>query len=201
MINWIRKHIFRKADAPRFDLEHAVGSFLLQLPRCPARVAIAGPRYDPKHYIGEIIANPQSLLPWAENHAVGVWSSNGLEQAARKALPIWLRGADMSQNEVAYLPEPFFQVLNHYVDTQIRSGTAIAHCPECNRDIPELVMEQLEKRMEGLWHCWTAEWRCDRGHLIYREAHELKFFCNHNHANSETTAEVANPSSEIKTPV
>jgi len=108
-----------------------------------------------------------------------------MEQAARKTLPIWLRGADMSLDESAYLPDPFFQVMNHYVDTLISNGMAIAHCPACNKDIPELVREQLDKRNDGLWHCWTAEWRCAQGHLIYREAHELKFFCNHHHAESE----------------
>lgn len=197
MIEWIRKRIFRKPEPPRFDLEHAVGAYLLELPRCPARVVIASPRYDPKHYVGEIIANPQLLLPWAEHHAKAVWSLACQEQAARRTLPIWLRGADMTQADSAYLPNPFFQVLNHYIGSLISNGAAVAHCPECDRDIPDPVMEQLNKRMDGLWQCWTAEWRCDQGHLIYREDHELKFFCSHDHAQCAHPNEEMPPSSEI----
>jgi hypothetical protein len=200
MMEWLWRFAGRKAEAPKFDLEHAVGAYLLELPRCPSRVVIAGPRYDAKHYFGEIIANPQLLLPWAEHHAKAVWSLACQEQAARRTLPIWIRGADMSQVDAAYLPAPFFQVLDHYVDSLISSGVAVAHCTECDRDIPDPVMEQLNKRMDGLWHCWTAEWRCDQGHLIYRDDHELKFFCNHDHALGEHTKEELTPNSEINRP-
>jgi hypothetical protein len=176
MMEWMRRLSGRKAEAPKFDLEHAVGAYLLELPRCPSHVVIAGPRYDAKHFIGEVIADAALLLPWAEHHAEAVWSLACDEQAARKTLPIWLRGADLSQKEPAYLPAPFFQVLGPYAETLINKEVAVAHCPECGQAVSDLAMQQLDKRMVGTWHYWTAEWRCENNHLIYREDHELHFF-------------------------
>ena len=185
MTEWIKRIFGKKPEPPKFDLEHAVGRYLLELPRSPARVVIAGPRYDEKHYFGEIVADAQLMLPWAEHHANAVWSLNYQEQAARKTLPLWLRGADMTQQEAAYLPDPFFQVFGVYAETLIGKNIAVAHCPECGIAVPKLAMAKLNERMEGLWHCWTSEWRCELGHLIYREDHELKFFCPSSHSHAE----------------
>ena len=172
MMNWIRQ-LVRRNEPARFDLKRAVGRYLLEMPRCPARIVVASPRYDSMHYRGEVLADARALLPWAEHHANAVWSCRPEEQAARRALPIWLRGADPNDQGPGYPPAPFISVLDAYVQDFLTNGVAKAVCGECGHVSAVLDMRRLDERRAGFWSWWTAEWWGECGHLIHRQEHEL----------------------------
>lgn len=104
-----------KRKVPEIDIEKAVGEYLLGLPRCNRNVVIVSPKYWETHYTCEIVVAADDLVPWAEHHADTVRSSNQEEQAARKALPIWLRGAKSEDNSASYVPHFMYEVLRPYV--------------------------------------------------------------------------------------
>lgn len=167
--------LLRRRKPPAFNVDEAVGRYLLDLPRCPAEVVVCSPKYDPKHYWGEVIADAKALLPWAEHHASAVMSLYGPHQAARFALPIWLRGTEPG-GDPAYLPEPFVSVVSPYRHDFIEKGIARVTCSRCSRTVTRVGMQKLDKVMIGATTRYTEEWRCDEGHLIYRENHEIRFF-------------------------
>lgn len=172
MMHWIRR-LMRGQQPPAFDLEQAVGRYLLELPRCPAQIVVASPRYDSAHYRGEVLADALALHPWAEHHARTVWSSRPEQQAARRALPIWLRGADPRDPGPIHLPAPFVAVLEPYARDFLGSGVARAVCGECGLVSTSLDMRRIDERGAAYWSWWTAEWWAECGHLIHRQAHEL----------------------------
>ena len=166
--------LFHRNDAPPFDIEKCVGKYLLEMPRCPVSVAVAGARYGNKHYSGEIRVNALGLLPWAEHHATAVCSLPGEIQAARLALPLWLRGADPKDSSTAYPLSPFISVLEPYTEDFIEMGIAEVTCFECGGAVCDVTRNMLNERSAGeAWRWWTDDWRCERGHLIYREDHQL----------------------------
>lgn len=107
ILDWI----LRRNDPPPFDYEKAVGKYLLELPRCSRKIVVASPKYDSEHYFGEVLVDAVGLIPWAEHHSTACWSSWKEDQAARLALPVWIRGADPSDELPTYLLEPFMRVL------------------------------------------------------------------------------------------
>lgn len=180
MLSILNKFLHRN-DPPPFDTEKAVGKYLLEMPRCTARVVVASPRYDDKHYYGEIIVDAEGLLPWSEHHATAAWSSRRDEQAARQALPIWLRGADRSDRTPTYPPEPFIAVLEPYTLDFIQKGIAEIICLECGGIPCDVTRNKSNERSAGRsWHWWTDDWRCEQGHLIYHEDHEMHLYFGQN---------------------
>lgn len=177
----IVKNLFHRNAPPPFDYEKAVGKYLLEMPRCTARVVVASPRYDNTHYFGEIIVDAEGMLPWAEHHATAVWSSCHNEHAARLALPIWLRGADKADRTPTYPPEPFIAVMGPYTLDFIQKGIAEAICLECGGIPCDLSRARSNERNAGRsWCWWTDDWRCEHGHLIYHEDHEMHFYFGQN---------------------
>ena len=175
MASLIKRLLGIKDQLP-FDIEKAVGQMLLKMPRCSAALVVAGPGYSDVNYNGDVIVDAAGLLPWAEHHADALWSSNNYEQAARKALPVWLRGADLSNMQPTLLSQPFIDVLRPYVLDFFNKGIAAVHCRECQRSYREVRMNKFNEKKTGSWSYWTDEWRCEHGHLLYHEDHELHFF-------------------------
>jgi ssDNA-binding Zn-finger/Zn-ribbon topoisomerase 1 len=173
MIGFIKKLLGR--EGPTFDIEKAVGRYLLTLPPCTAKVVIVSPKYGDKHYRCELIVDTDGLVPWAEHHAQSVWSSNKEEQAARKALPIWLRSANLNDPAPTYVSPHFVEVLQPYALDFINEGIVDVICPDCRRVVGDIVMKKLNERREDTWLWWTDEWYCPNDHLLYREDHELHF--------------------------
>lgn len=162
---------------PKFDFEKRVGKYLMELERCSSKVIIVSPKYGDKHYRCEVIADTAGLLEWAEHHSKATWCSDEEIQAGLLALPLWLRGADLTNDEHSEIPYYFYKVLNDYVFNFIESGIVKIICPDCNHAVENIAMNKLNERHQINWHWWTDEWFCENGHLLYREDHELKFFC------------------------
>lgn len=167
--------LFKKKVEPKFDLEKAVSEYLLKLPRCSKNVVIVSPKHGEAHYTCEIVVAAEDLVPWAEHHAEAVWSSNQEEQAARKALPVWLRGAKSEDDSASYAPHFMYEVLRPYVQNFVNDGTTNIYCPQCQSFIPDVNMEKLNEKKDGGWLSWTDVWTCPKGHQLYYEEHELHF--------------------------
>lgn len=165
--------LFNRNKKPEFDIEKAVGEYLLKLPRCGEYVVIVTPKYGETHYTCEIVVAAEDLLPWAEHHADAVWSSNQEEQAARKALPIWLRGAASTENSTSYVPHFMYEVLRPYVLNFVNEDSAQIYCLECQSIVTDISMEKINEKQAGDWSWWTDIWTCPKGHRLYYEEHEL----------------------------
>lgn len=161
--------LFRRE--PEFDLEKEVGKMLLNLPTCSARVAIASPAYDPEHYRCDVTMDPHELASWAKRHAEGVVGF-GPEQAARQALPIWLRGADMSDMRTTYVPG-FASLIRPYIADFMEDANVRVYCTECSADVDDVVTQKVDQKTHGHWSWWTDVWTCPKGHEFHREEHEL----------------------------
>lgn len=161
-----------KRKVPEIDIEKAVGEYLLGLPRCNRNVVIVSPKYGETHYTCEIVVAADDLVPWAEHHADTVRSSNQ-EQAARKALPIWLRGAKSEDNSASYVPHFMYKVLRPYVLNLVNKKITHIYCLECQSLVSDVQMEKLNEKRDGSWAWWTDVWRCPKGHQLYYEEHEL----------------------------
>lgn len=173
LLDWI----FRRNDPPPYDYEKAVGKFLLALPRCSSKVIVASPKYDSEHYFGEVAVDTVKLIPWAEHHSTACWSSCKEQQAARLALPLWIRGADPEDVSPTYLLEPFMRVLLPYKLDFVMKGIAEISCGVCGSVTKDVQRDQLNKRNAGRsWKWWTDKWICPEGHVIYQEDHEMHIY-------------------------
>ena len=152
-----------------FDIEKAVGHFLLTLPRCTGRVAVISRRYLDKRYRCELTIDTASLAAWAEGHAKGVWSSNDPKQAARLALPLWLRLADLSDESVTLLPKDFFVICHEYHSTFLEMPNAQVYCYECGQVIGDVMPSETQLPPREIFDIRKYEWRCPQGHLLYQE--------------------------------
>jgi len=171
-MNFISK-LFGKKPEPELDLEKAVGKYLLNLPRCHKNIVIVSPEYDKTHHTCEIIMSAETLLPWAEQHADAVWSTDQEVQAARNALPIWLRGFDTSTNTTSYVPHFIYKVLEPYILKFVNDGTAKIFCLECQSYITDVHMDKLDEKNIGGYSQWKDVWKCPQGHMLYQEEHEM----------------------------
>lgn len=178
MLGFLKK-LIGPSKPPPFDLEKAVGNYLLNLQKCSSKVVVISPKYGDRNYKCDVIVDADGLLPWAKHHAEAVWSGNQEEQAARLALPLWLQGADPKNQAPSYVPPYFISVLRPYTLDFINKGIAEIACPECNGIVADVKMKKLNEKREGTWSFWTDEWYCPKGHLLYREDHELHYHLRH----------------------
>lgn len=162
-----------KRKVPEIDIDKAVNEYLLKLPRCNRNVVIVSSKYGETHYTCEILVAADDLVPWAEHHADTMRSSNQEEQVARKALPIWLRGAKSEDNSASYVPHFMYEVLRPYVRNLVNKKITHIYCLECQSLVSDVQMEKLNEKRDGSWAWWTDVWRCPKGHQLYYEEHEL----------------------------
>lgn len=173
MFGYIRKLIEPKEAVPA-DIEELAARLLHSLPRCTSRVVVASPGYGDPRYRADIVADTASLLPWAEHQVRAVLGSVDEVQAAREALPLWLRGADLSNAAVSRVAGPFVALLRPYAKDFISKSIAQALCRECRRFVGEVSFNSFNERNGDGWSWWIAEWHCASGHLLYREDHGLR---------------------------
>jgi len=165
--------LFTRSKKPEFGMEPAVEEYLLKLPRCNKDVVIASPEYGESQYSCEIVVAAAALLPWAEQHAETVWGTDQEEQAARRALPRWLRGALMEEDSASYVPHGMYEVMRPYVLDFVTERSARVYCLECHSVVADVQMERLDDECSGGWSCWTEVWSCPVGHNLYHERHEM----------------------------
>ena len=169
MVTWLNKLLRRQEVAQPFDTEKVVGHFLLTLPRCTNRVLVIGRSYQDKRFNYELSVDAKSLAAWATKHAEGVWSSNEPEQAARKALPLWLNGADLTDNFGSILPPAFYKILSSYHEIFTQMPEAQMYCHECRLIVENVTKKKTELPPKEIFDCWQSEWHCPQGHLLYKE--------------------------------
>lgn len=167
--------LFSKNKEPEFNLEEAVGEYLLKLPQCSKDVLIISPSYAETHFTCEISVEAEDLLPWAEHHADAVQSFNPEEQAARIALPLWLRASNVSDNSVSHIPYYMQMVVEPYVQNFIQDGTVKFFCFECQSFISDIKMEKLDESRVVNNSYWTDFWTCPNGHILYQKEQEMHF--------------------------
>ena len=172
VIGYIKK-LLEPKQAPPPDIDALAGQLLRTLPRCTARVVVASPNYGDQRYRADIVADTVSLLSWAEHHAQAVLGSMDEIQAAREALPVWLRDADLSNPAVSYVASPFVALLRPYAKGFISRSIAQALCSECRRFVRDVSFNTFNERNGDGWSWWIAEWHCSSGHLLYREDHGI----------------------------
>lgn len=164
------KNPFRRSvTVPPFDIEKAVGHYLLTLPRCTARVAVISRRFLDKRYNYELTVDTASLAAWAERHAKGVWSSNEPEQAARLTIPLWLRLADLSDDTVTLPPKEFFDVWHEYHDIFHDMPNSQLFCNGCGKVVNEVNKTETQLPRREIFDVRQYEWHCPQGHLLYQE--------------------------------
>lgn len=168
MLCFMQKIFSRQAEST-FDLEKAVGHYLLTLPRCTGRVLVVSRRYLDKRYSFELTVDTASLTAWAEKHAKCAWSSNEQAQAARLTIPLWLRLADLSDNTVTLAPKEFFDIWRGYHCTFYEMPGSKVHCHECGHAIDEVTMTDTHLPPTDIFDNWRYEWFCPQGHLLYQE--------------------------------
>lgn len=167
MKNFLSGFFRRKALPKPFDIEKAVGHYLLTLPRCTNRVLVVSRRNLDKRYNYEMTVDTASLAVWAEKHDKGAWSSYEPEQAARKALPLWLRLADLSDNSVSFPPKMFSQVLRGYHETFLAMKGTQVYCHQCHQIIEQPIVKYTQLPPREIFDYWRYEWHCPNGHLLY----------------------------------
>jgi hypothetical protein len=161
---------FRRAkQPPPFDIEKALGHYLLTLPRCTSRVAVVSRRYLDKRYNYELTVDTSNLTAWAEKQAKGSWSSDEPTQAARLALPLWLRLADLSDNAVTLAPKEFFDIWHGYQSEFHEMPNSQVYCYDCGTVVNEITKSSTQLPPRDIFDVWKYEWRCSSGHLLYQE--------------------------------
>lgn len=154
--------------------EQAVRRLLATLPSCPRYVVGASPSYGNERYRGEVLLDTEELLPWAQKRAGNSYGSYPDIQAAADALPIWLRAADRSNAQPAYLPAPFVDLLSSSIGEFAGAGGTLVSCPDCGSRYGEILKEKLNVERQSIVSRWTDEWYCPKGHLLYRANQETR---------------------------
>ena len=168
------KNVLFKQKGPEFDIEKAVGKYLIELPRCSGKVKVISQEDKGPCYNCVVTVGSDRLLSWAEEHSKAVWSSHNEEQAARIALPLWLRGADLSDQTVTELPfymrEIVIPTTAHYID----DGSATVFCYDCDADVEDITISQSDCCKSGQWRSWRIKWVCPQGHELHNMQHDIK---------------------------
>lgn len=175
MLDWLSRVVRKEKIPPPFDIEKAVGHYLLTLPRCTNRVLVVSRSYLDKCYNYELTIDAASLAAWSVKHEKGAWSSYGPMQAVRKTLPLWLHGADLSDNAITFPPKEFFSLLHEYQETFLNMGGAEIYCHECHQVVENVAKKRTELSPKEIFECWRTEWHCQHGHLLYTEDHAAHF--------------------------
>lgn len=143
------------------------------LPRCSARVVIASPHYSGSHFACEITVGVEEVLQWAEGHARSTWSSDPEQQAAKKAMPLWFKNADLCFDEPSYLSSNMYKVIDHYVHNFTSKLSAQIICLECDSIVRDLKEEKYNEMSAYSRLIWTSEWHCENGHQMYYEEYDI----------------------------
>lgn len=170
--NYSPEYLEQSHARMKVECEKRSQELLQVLPRGTASVVIAGPSYGDKHHTGDVIADSAGLLPWALHQA----SNGGDTDAARRTLPLWLMGADLSNPEPSMANELFHTVWRGFAGDFIDKGFARAWCPECNQFVSNIKNDMHKLGHDGVFHWFMDEWHCPAGHLIYRKKEGISVY-------------------------
>jgi len=144
------------------------------LPKCHSKVVIASPKYHKSYFTCEITVGVEDIIPWAEDHVRSTWSSDPEQQAATKAMPLWLNNADFSCDEPSYLSASMYKVIDHYVHNLTPKLSAQIICLECGSIVRDLKKEKYNEESYCSQMIWTSEWHCENGHQLYYQEYDVR---------------------------
>jgi hypothetical protein len=153
-------------EPPLFDIEKAVGNFLLNYLRYTSKIVVVSPKYGDKNYCCEIIVEASGLLSFFEYYAKRIHGGPARELAALKALPFWFRDIDLSNPSPSYFPGHFTRFLRSFLYKFIQKGVAEVVCSECQRVVDDITKNKFNESRSGNYSWWTDEWHCQNGHLF-----------------------------------
>jgi hypothetical protein len=169
MLNLLSKLFRRKRPVPPFDIEKAVGHYLLTLPRCSNRVLVFSQSYQDKRFNFEMIVNATSLSAWAVQIDFGSGGCTDSGKAARNAFDLWLQLADLNDNSVTTLPKMFFDEIGEYHESFLEMRGNEVFCHECSK-MNEMPIQTIT---EEKYNVMRDEWHCPNGHLLYQKVTEI----------------------------
>lgn len=167
--------MFKKPPAPPpFDEDAEAFRLLQATPRATGFLVIGSPRYS-EVFVGEVIA-PIAVVEQKVNVLFGeTFGGNKERRVARKAFPLWLKNADRTSESASYLPGPFLSAISPYVNDLVKDGRAKVFCPHCAGFAQRVEVLRSDESSSKVHSDWTEEWRCQAGHKLYREQHEMRF--------------------------
>lgn len=174
MVGFFRKLLGGEPRNPAFDCEAQAAQMLSALPPCTQYVVVASDKYSDK-YNCEVTVNAADIAPFVQTIAKSTSGGSRESQVARAAMPRWLSKASPNDGKTSYLPASFAEVTDAFVLNFITDGIAGIYCNECRKSIVDIQSATSNRKVTGPWSQWTDEWRCQAGHLLYQEDHEVHF--------------------------
>lgn len=172
MVGFFRKLLGGEPPSPPFDRDAQATQLLSALPPCTQYVVVASDKYSGK-YKCEVTVNATDIAPFVKSLADSTFGGSRESQVARAAMPLWLSRASPNDGKTSYLPASFAEVTDAYVLNFIKDGIADIYCHECRKSIADIKSATRNRKVTGPWSEWTDAWRCQAGHLLYTEDHEL----------------------------
>jgi len=175
-MRWSMGKLHVQWEYPKFDVEKAVGKYLMELDQCASQVLIMSPEYGEKGWLGDVVADSASLKTYANSRSEGFgYCYPYYLYAAAFALQLWLRGADNSNDSISRIPKEFAEVLKHNISDLIEKQIASIVCKKCNTIFCDAnIIKKGEHESPSLF--WIDEWRCPEGHLLRYEKGEIPMF-------------------------
>ena len=171
MIGFFRK-LLGGEPPPPFDRDAQVTQLLAALPPCTQYVVVASDKYSGK-YRCEVTVSATDIETFVKSLAESTFGGSRESQIARAAMPRWLKSASPNDGKTSYLPASFAEVIDAYVLNFIKDGISDIHCKECGRSTADIEPATRNHKVTGPWSEWTDAWRCQAGHLLYTEDHEI----------------------------
>lgn len=173
-MNFFARLLQRRSRPEPFDPQKQLGVDLATTPQCASSVVIVSPKYGMTDYECEVAIPADKLLTWIEHHAKATWSSNQLDQVAKKAMPIWLRGAVLSNETPSYIPVHWARVCEPYAGDFITKGNALVFCPKCENWHSEILQTRVDDPASTPHRPkWSTEWHCKQGHTLHQKRQSL----------------------------
>ena len=175
MVGFFKKLLGGAPASAPFGHEALAEQHLAALPPCAQYVVVASDRYAGP-YKCEVVVPAAYLAMFVSRLAQSSSGSSDGAQAARISMPRWLGRASENDGKSSYLPPAFLDLIDAYVPNFVKEGAAVVACKECGGVVNTIASSISDQTASGHRHEWTSTWRCENGHLLYKEEQELRFF-------------------------
>lgn len=181
-MGWLSRLWGRRDFGPDIDHLVLVEKLSTELPRCSKYVLIESSGYsanrahDPDVVRCEVSVLASDLLHWKEAVAGDTFTNDKHYKAALEAFPVWLREADLEETNISSLSPAFAEVARSCLGYFVTSGWSRIYCPSCRSYIEGMEKREIDEGYVGAAKCWTEEWTCQEGHLLYRACHDLHIY-------------------------
>ena len=107
-----------------------------------------------------------------EPRRIDIWRKQGISNR-KGSYATMAEKRFTDDGKTSYLPASFAEVIDAYVLNFIKDGISDIHCKECGRSTADIEPATRNHKVTGPWSEWTDAWRCQAGHLLYTEDHEI----------------------------